>query len=197
LPSGDDKGTVQTARALERECSALRSRLEELLAAYGWQDNDGLSPFLSRVDVDLYANLVSLASEGLKIVRGYRSHFPRVSLYSDGMFWYQLFEVINAAGGRIWKAKDEVNIPRDIVVALGDLLVKISWFSTATGGDIEVRNMEALGSIFLALGDSGWETDLRRRARAMRVKRVMQFLDETMRMVGEHRGSTQKPRRAK
>ena len=45
--------------------------------------------------------------------------------------------------------------------------------------------MEALGSTFLAFGDADLEAELRRRARAMRAKRVVQFLDDTMAMVRE------------
>jgi hypothetical protein len=99
--------------------------------------------------------------------------------------FYRLFEVINAAGGRIWQDKDAVHIPRSMVTALGVVLVEMSWFSTATGEDIQSRNMEALGSTFLAFGDANLEADLRRKARAMRAKRVTQFLDDTMAMVRE------------
>ena len=183
MSEGGERNTSEAAQALERECSGLRSRLDGYLQTYGQNPESSLGLALSRVDVALYENLVSLATEGLKCVRRYRSHFPRLSLYADGMFWYHLFEVINAAGRRIWQDKDEVHIPRSIVTALGVVLVEMSWFSTATGGDIENRNMEALGSTFLAFGDAGLEADLRRKARAMRAKRVTQFLDDTMAMV--------------
>ena len=182
-----EKAALEAARALERECSPMRSRLEELIQTYGLKDDGGIGLRLARVDVDLYRNLLSLAGEGLEIVRRYRSHFPRLSLYSDGMLWYRLFEVINAAGGRIWRDKDEVNIPSDTLTALALLLVETSWFSTSTGGDIEIRNLEALASTILAYGGSGLEADLQRRAHAMRVKRVAKFLGEAMRLVAEYR----------
>jgi hypothetical protein len=129
-----------------------------------------------------------LASEGLGILRPYRTHFPPLSLYSDGMFWYELFQVINAAGGRVWQDKDIVVLPDEVVRTMGSLLVEVSWFSTATGGDIQIRNLEALASALLAFGSDELEEHLQRMARRMRVKRVSQFVNEAMKMVTRYRG---------
>ena len=66
-------------------------------------------------------------------------------------------------------------------------LVEISWYSTATGGDIEQRNVEALASTLLAFCDDKLEVQLRQKARGMRVKRVTQFMEETFRVAAMHR----------
>lgn len=177
----------ETRSKFEREFSGLRARLKQLEAVYE-KKVDGLpGPFLSHVDVELYRDLLALAREGLRIVKGYRAHFPALSLYADGMFWFGLFQFINAAGGRFWRDRDQVRIAEDITRKLALVLVEISWFSTATRGDIEQRNLEALGSTLLAFGDDKLEEQLRRKARAMRAKRVNQFMDETLRVVAGYR----------
>lgn len=176
-----------TRSEFERDCSALRARLRQIEAIYENKIDDLPGPFLSHVDVELYQDLLLLAGEGLKIVKGYRAYFPPLSLYDDGMFWFGLFQFINAAGGRLWDNGDKVKIPEGITRKLALALVEISWFSTATGGDIEKRNVEALASTLLAFGDDKLEEQLRRKARGMRVKRVTQFMDETFRMAAMFR----------
>jgi len=172
---------------LKGKCAALHARLKQLSAVYEQKIDDLPGPFLFRVDLGLYQDLLGLASEGLRIVQGYRVQFPVFSLYSDGMFWYDLFQFINAAGGRVWKNKDEVNIPQGVTATLADILVDVSWFSTATGGDIEQRNLEALASTLLAFGNDELERELRRKARTIRLKRVDQFMKETFRTVARYR----------
>jgi len=177
----------ETRSEFERECSGLRARLKQLEATYEKKVDDLPGPFLSHVDVELYRDLLMLAREGLTIVKAYRAYFPALSLYDDGMFWFRLFQFINAAGGRFWRDGDQVKIAEDITRELALVLVEISWFSTATGGDIVQRNLEALESTLLAFGDGKLEEQLRRKARAMRLKRVNQFMDQTLRVVARHR----------
>jgi hypothetical protein len=177
----------ETRSEFERKCSGLRARLKQLEAIYEKKVDDLPGPFLSHVDLELYRDLLMLAREGLTIVKAYRAYFPALSLYEDGMFWFGLFQFINAAGGRFWDDGDQVKIPEDITRELALVLVEISWFSTATGGDIVQRNLEALGSTVLAFGDGKLEEQLRRKARAMRLKRVNQFMDQTLRVVAPHR----------
>ena len=187
--SAGSRGPGEAGRDLSREFSGLHAQLKELLTACEQKVDDLPGPFLQRVDLAaLYRRLLALAIEGLRVVQKHRSYFSRESLYEDGMFWYDLFQLINAAGGRVWQHGDDVtNVPADIAKSLARVLVDISRFSTATGGDILQRNAEALASTLLAFGPHNLEKDLRKRVRALRLKRVMEFMDETLRIVTLYR----------
>ncbi len=165
----------------------MHVRLKQLSAVYEEKIDGRPGPFLSRADVGLYQDLLGLASEGLGVIQRYRAQFPALSLYSDGMFWYDLFQFINAAGGRVWQDKDKLNIPPGITTALALILVDMSWFSTVRPSDIQKRNSEALASMLLAFGNDELARELRRRARTMRLKRVDQFMEETFQTVARYR----------
>src|SRR5262249_26200552 len=130
-------------------------------------------------DGRLFRDLLRLAEAGVTALQDVRDQFPSVSLYDDGMFWYELFEFINAACGRIWEDHDDVTLPVNVKESLALILVEVSWFSTATGGDIEKRNNEALASTLLAFGDEDLEAKVRRKARSMRAQRVIRFMNWT------------------
>ena len=80
-----------TRSELERECSGLKARLTQLEAIYEQKHDDSPGLFLFHADVELYRNLLLLTDEGLTVVKAHRAHFPALSLYDDGMFWFRLF----------------------------------------------------------------------------------------------------------
>ena len=62
-------------------------------------------------------------------------------MHDDGMFWYDLFLSISVA------SLQGLTVPEWVLRALVEVLVDISHYSLATGGDIFKRNREALGNL--------------------------------------------------
>jgi hypothetical protein len=187
-PHDDDKGGIPSVTHKSAEdprphkllarVQPLHNRLRRIAKAYEKKEH---------VDGRLFQDLLRLARDGLNALQDVRDQFPAISLYDDGMFWYELFEYTNASCGRIWQGHDDVTLPANVKENLALILVEVSWFSTATGGDIEKRNGEALASTLLAFADEDLEVKVRRKARSMRAQRVIRFMTRTCDTVAQYR----------
>jgi hypothetical protein len=134
---------------IELAFSKLRKRLKRMEQRYNPADENLHFACLSIGDADLYPELVSLASDGLREVKRHHTYFARHALYDDGMFWYDLFLAISAAANRVRVDMAQTYIPETLVEELMTLLVQITRYAAEHSGDIAKRNYEALANTLL------------------------------------------------
>ncbi len=125
----------------------LHERLLALQKAYNPRGENLHFYALERVDQKLYAEFLALCEEGLAAVERHRDHFLQEPLYADGMFWYELFLMIKAAGACVFGNKAGGSIPQGTAHGITKALVGIAEFSTVHLGDIVKRNAEALSTM--------------------------------------------------
>ncbi|MGE5446042.1 MAG: hypothetical protein ACM3SR_15855 [Ignavibacteriales bacterium] len=91
----------------------------------------------------------------------------------------------SSAALRVKRDKTQGNIPEDVVKELIEILVDISEFSTVHCGDIVQRNHDALGNTLLAFYCMELISLVRKKSRAIALKRVTEFTEWTIKRVKE------------
>jgi hypothetical protein len=120
-----------------------------------------------------FDELLALASEGLRTVRNYDAYFKKHGLYErDGFFWYDLCLLISVA------SRQGLTVSESVLRPLVEVLVDMSQYSLATGGDMVKRNHEALGN--LLWGFSLPSLQAIARARAKQSPQVNEFVAMTL-----------------
>ena len=178
----DSRYSGRDFKDIEAEFQELHAELTELERVHNPSEENLHFECLSRADAELYTELLELANGGLQKVRQHRRFFLEHDLYSDGMFWYDLFLMISAAAVRIHRDKLQATIPTVTVEALTERLVQISEFTLPPnlGGDITKRNYEALGNTLWAFpGDKLIDT-AKEAARQIGTEPVQEFVDGTI-----------------
>lgn len=181
---------------IKHDFEEIYSRLRRLDKIYNPQGENLHVSALERADAGLYSELLVLAQEGLETIRKHSDYFSRHALYDDGMFWYNFLLMTSSAASRVSIDKTQRHIPEDAVKKLTEVLVDISEFSTVPPGNIAERSHEASGKIGYAdiakrnhevLGNTLWVfyskhlIDLvRKRNRAIGLKKVMEFVEWTI-----------------
>ncbi len=132
---------------------------------------------LPRADAELYRELLVLSREGLEKVKHHGEYFSSHSLYDDGMFWYDLFLLINAAALKIIRDGIQTEIPREIAMELIENLIEITTYSTVHLGDIIKRNHEALGNSLIAFYSKKTLELVYRRMRAISSNRAKELIN--------------------
>lgn len=164
----------------------LRSRLKLIERRYNPDDKNLHFECFAYGDVDLYPQLLSLATDGLKAARRHHAYFENRSLYPDEMFWYDLFLAISAAANKVRTDKAQPYIPKTFVDQLLVCLVQIARYSTINGGDITLRNHEALGNTLLAFYSNDRVRVVRREAASLPAP-VKRLVKDAIRRVEELR----------
>ena len=169
----------------------MHARLLGLQQRYNPNANNLHFDALSHGDADLYPSIVTLADEGLRVVRQHHTFFSKHGLYADGMFWYDLILLISAAAGRIEIDHAQAYVPVELIDRLILILARMTRYSTVHGGDITKRNDEALGNTLLA-----FYNESRIRSLLALSKRESISIDWTLTRVAEVREHQHKKRKA-
>jgi len=140
---------------------------------------------LPRADAELYRELLVLSREGLKKVKHHGEYFTSHPLYDDGMFWYDLFLLINSAALRIIRDGNQTEIPREIAMGLIENLIEITTYSTVHLGDIKERNYEALGNTLIAFYSKETLELVNKRMRAISSKRAKELINRSIKSAEE------------
>jgi hypothetical protein len=175
----DTKLMSEIGAAFEGVNSSLRVLMEE----YNPEEENLHFAHLEKPDPQLYSQLVDLARKGLRLANKYKN-FLKTELYSDGMFWYELFLAISTAALGVKHKKNQGEIPQEYIEELLRILVQISEFSVGTGGDIHKRNYEALGNTLLAFNSPEFFDFVLTEKQRVSLESVSAFVDYTIERVG-------------
>lgn len=179
---------------IEADFQEIHTRLRQLEKAHNPQDENLHFVPVAQVDANFYVTLLQLAREGLAKVRQHRDYFLKHALYDDGMFWYDLFLLISAAGVRVEAGKVRSSITPEAVNGLTEVLVAISEYTVlGVGGDITKRNYEALGNTLLAFYNDDLVTLARLKGREVGVGK---FVAEAISRVQKCRNDENKKKRS-
>ena len=91
----------KSERTVLKDFARLRSRLKLIERRYNPKNENLHFECFAHGDADLYPQLLSLASDGLKTVKRHRVYFANRPFFSDGLFWYDLFLAISAAAHQV------------------------------------------------------------------------------------------------
>jgi hypothetical protein len=170
---------------IAKDFEQLHTRLRLLEAEYNPHAvNLHFDGPLVRADRKLYDDLLQLTRDGLDRVRQHRASVLRKSLYSDGMFSYDLCLLISAAAMRTHGDKTQDTIAEDVVKALTESLVELSEYS-AGGGDMHQRNFEALRNTLWAFYSGDLLEVARLKSRAVQSRKVARFVKDVISSVDE------------
>ena len=165
---------------ISRHFEQVQSDLWQLEKVYNPKQSNLHFHELTGTDAALYAKLLLLAQKGLEIVRRNRKHFSQFPLYDDGMFWYHLFLLLNAAScAVIGQPERKKDVPPEIIRELIEILIDISEFSTVHDGDIVKRNHEALCNTLYAFYSPELAELARTRAKAIGSEKAQRFVKWT------------------
>lgn len=140
---------------------------------------------LPRADAELYRELLVLSREGLERVKHHGEYFTSHPLYDDGMFWYDLFLLVNSAALRIIRDGNQTDIPREIAMELIENLIEITAYSTFHLGDITKRNYEALGNTLIGFYSKKTLELVNRRMRAISSGRAKELISRSIKSAEE------------
>ncbi len=135
---------------------------------------------LPRADAELYRELLVLSREGVEKVKHHGEYFTSNPLYDDGMFWYDLFLLINSAALRIIRDGNQTEIPREIAMELIENLIEITTYSTVHLGDIKKRNYEALCNTLIAFYSKETLELVNKRMRAISSNRAKELINSSI-----------------
>ncbi len=165
---------------IEEDFEEIHNRLRDIEKLYNAHKLNLHFDDLPRADAELYRELLVLSREGLEKVKHHGEYFTSHSLYDDGMFWYDLFLLINSAALRIIRDGNQTEIPREIAMELIENLIEITTYSTVHLGDIKKRNHAALGNSLIAFYSKETLELVYRRMRAISSKRAKELINSSI-----------------
>jgi len=165
---------------IEADFEEIHNRLRNIEKLYNPHKLNLHFDDLPRADAELYRELLVLSREGLEKVKHHGEYFTSHPLYDDGMFWYDLFLLINSAALRIIRDRNQTEIPREIAMELIENLIEITTYSTVHLGDIIKRNHEALGNSLIAFYSKETLELVYRRMRAISSKRAKELINSSI-----------------
>lgn len=171
------------SKAIVRDFRPLLARLRRLERRYNPIHRDLHFYGVAKVDPQLFEELYRLAQDGLQTVRKHSVYFLGHDLYDDGMFWYELMLLIAAAAVGVM-AKPSARISRALAGRLATVVTDVSEF-TVLGGDMTLRNREALGNLLLAFPGKTLQARILGRVKRLNNPDVMRFVQNTVRIVDQ------------
>ena len=108
------------------------------------------------------------------------------------MFWYDLPLLISSVANKVRALNIQPKISSQMIESLADILIEMSVYSTAHGGDITKRNFEALGDLVLCFHSPSFVTLVRKYAGAYNNPRVKRFIQSILKRVAECRRDAKK-----
>lgn len=129
---------------VEEDFQELLAKLKTLKKVYNPEDENLHFNALDNADEQLYEELLFLGVKGLSTVNKHREYFLQNPFYDDGMYWYDLCVLIGSASAGGSRCSSQRLIPDYLIHSLLLILVYISEYSCACGGDMLSRKMEAL-----------------------------------------------------
>ena len=165
---------------IEADFKEIRNRLRDIEKLYNPHQLNLHFDDLPRADAELYRDLLVLSREGLEKVKHHREYFTSHSLYDDGMFWYDLFLLINSAALRIIRDGNQTEIPQEIAMELIENLIEITTYSTVHLGDIKKRNYEALCNTLIAFYSKKTLELVNKRMRAISSKSAKELINRSI-----------------
>lgn len=171
---------------VERDFRPLCDQIISIEKEYN-PNNEDLLPvsLLNNADNALFDKLYILAQEGLSKVKRHHNFFIRGRLYSDCGFWYSLCVVIGSAA--MTAKSKKISIKKDVIKEIVRILVDISRYATATGGDMWKRNHEALAETLFAFYDDDLIETVIKRSEVVGLVRVKDFVRYTLEAVEKAR----------
>jgi hypothetical protein len=147
--SGPDEQAME--KRVREDFEQLHDQIKSVEKEYNPKSENLHFSQLVKADNALFYELLKLAQSGLDKVRLHHDFFIWGRLYDDGMFWYELCLLISSSAmtAKIQKSSISKRVIKEIV----KILVDISQYATATGGDMWKRNHEALGNTLIAFND--------------------------------------------
>ena len=170
---------------IEEDFEEIHNRLRYIEKLYNPHKLNLHFDDLQRADAELYKELLTLSREGLEKVKHHGEYFTSHPLYDDGMFWYDLFLLINSAALRIIRDGNQTEITREIAMELIENLIEITTYSTFHLGDIKKRNYEALGNSLIAFYSKETLELVYRRMRAISSKRAKELINRSIKSAEE------------
>jgi len=170
---------------IEADFGEIHKRLSHIENLYNPQKLNLHFSDLSKADAELYRELLALSCEGLEKVEHHEEYFLIHPLYGDGMFWYDLFLLINSAALRIIGDGNQTDIPQEIVKELIETLIEITTYTTVHLGDITKRNYEALGNTLIAFYSKEILELANRRMRVISSKRAKELINRSIKSAEE------------
>lgn len=144
---------------------------------------------LPAADAALLEGLLAIGCESWMVASHYLTAYCCLPGSEDDCFnlFYDLFQLVGGAAGRINRESDQSPVSIEVIRRLSELLVHTAQYSVRSGGDIYLRNNEALASIILNFYDPDVLRRVRSRARAIGSAQVKRFVEETIARVEEVR----------
>ena len=170
---------------IEEDFEEIHNRLRNIEKLYNPSKLNLHFDDLPRADAELYRELLVLSREGVEKVKHHGEYFTSHPLYDDGMFWYDLFLLINSAALRIIRDGNQTEITREIAMELIENLIEITTYSTFHLGDIKKRNYEALGNSLIAFYSKETLELVYRRMRAISSKRAKELINRSIKSAEE------------
>ncbi len=178
-----DKGSIE--EIVERDFRPLCDQIKSIEKIYNPNNENLHFSQLLKADDALFDKLYILAQEGLSKVKLHHKFFIRGRLYSDCMFWYSLCVLIGSAA--VTAKSKKISVKKDVIIGIVKILVNISRYATATGGDMWKRNHEALAETLFAFYDDDLVETIIKQSELVGLIRVKDFVRYTLAAVEKAR----------